>query len=101
MLSSRYRITYPFLPLLTTKTLTFDLSTDLKALSTDQFLFEHTFIPVFVSGTSAAASNGKSLLILVSVLEPVRGSGAETTVEKFKVSFMLFYPVLVLDPLLE
>ena len=61
----------------------------------------HTVIHVFVSGTSSAASNGKSLLILVSVLEPVRGSGAETTVEKFKVSFILFYPVLVLDPPLE
>ena len=61
----------------------------------------HTIIHVIVSGTSSAASNGKSLLILVSVLEPVRGSGAETTVEKFKVSFILFYPVLVLDPLLE
>merc|ERR1712130_302096 len=53
------------------------------------------------AGTSAATSDGKSLLILVSLLEPVRGSGAETTVEKFKVSFMLFYPVLVLDPPLE
>ena len=53
-----------------------------------------------VSGAPSAASDGKSLLILVSVLDP-GGSGAETTVEKFKVSFMLFYPVLVLDPPLE
>ena len=52
-----------------------------------------------VSGAPSAASDGKSLLILVSVLEA--GSSTETTVEKFKVSFMLFYPVLVLDPPLE
>ena len=83
-----------------TKTPTFDWSLTSKLYQLTDFSLD-TFIPVFVSGTSAAASDGKSLLILVSVLEPVRGSGAETTVEKFKVSFMLFYPVLVLDPLLE